>query len=172
MAFFLMAGAAVLEVVGAVAAILMIGEIRDAVRSELAEGGERASDTFIDGVVIGAVSLTAVVAVVCAGLWLWMAFKNRAGRNWARIAGTVLFALNSLSVVSGGFTNASGSVNGTAFTVGAPFAATVINVVIWAVGLAVVILLWTRPSSAYFKPVNPYGAQPLYGPRPPGQERS
>jgi hypothetical protein len=44
-----------------------------------------------------------VIALAFAGLYVLFAFKARAGRNWARIALTVLTALGVLALVIGGF---------------------------------------------------------------------
>src|SRR5262245_34114645 len=37
--------------------------------------------------------------VVTLGLWLLMAWANRAGQNWARIVASVLFGLNTLGLL-------------------------------------------------------------------------
>src|SRR5579859_7197739 len=43
----------------------------------------------------------AIGGLVLAALWLWMAWKTRTGRNWARIVSTVFFGL--LSIYCGKF---------------------------------------------------------------------
>lgn len=86
--------------------------------------------------------VTAVFAVVFAGLYLLCARKMLRGRNWARITGTVLSALvlafGVLALTSGV------ALGGTdAITVGL----TVIQLVL-AVGF--LYAAWTRPANAFF----------------------
>ena len=77
-----------------------------------------------------------VGALIGVGLWIWMGVKNRAGRNWARITGTVFFGLDTIFLLVG------------ISRLTAPAIAT--EVLIWAAGLATVILLWQRRNAAYF----------------------
>jgi hypothetical protein len=60
------------------------------------------------------------------------------GKNWARITGTVLFAIGTLDTFAG---------------LGAPIAGPVKiwAILVWLVGLAAVVFLWRRTSSAFFK---------------------
>jgi hypothetical protein len=85
---------------------------------------------------------TAVGALIGAGVWIWMALKSRAGRNWARITGTVLFGLDTIFLIA-------------IIAKGSPLEAAGASIN-WVLGLVVVILLWQRSSSAHFtKPVSP-----------------
>jgi hypothetical protein len=93
-----------------------------------------------------------------------MAFANRGGHNWARIVGTVFFgiatlsSIGSLAVVASGASTSMGS-SGTPLGTG-------LSILGWLIGLVVVILLWNRQSSDYFKPPPAaYG----YGYQPPTQ---
>jgi hypothetical protein len=76
--------------------------------------------------------------VIGALLWFFIAQNSKAGRNWARITGTVFFGIATLD---------------TLFGMGQPYgpAVKVYAVLVWLLGLAVVILLWQGSSSAYFK---------------------
>jgi hypothetical protein len=81
-------------------------------------------------------------------LWLWMARENGRGRNWARIVSTVLFGAATLDL-TGAFRWPPGiqlslvpTVNGS----------TIIPVLYWLVGAAVVWLLWRPASRAFFRP--------------------
>lgn len=78
-----------------------------------------------------------VGGVIGIALWLWMAYSCKAGKSWARIVSTVLFGIDTLSVLFGAV--ASGG------------AARIYGIVVWLVGLAAIILLWQRQSTAYFK---------------------
>ncbi|HEY2261888.1 MAG TPA: hypothetical protein VGI96_04605 [Streptosporangiaceae bacterium] len=77
--------------------------------------------------------------VIAAVVWIVLARSCQRGRNWARIAGTVLFALATVDTLVGLTT---------------PIAAVVRiwAVVTWLAGLAAVVFLWRRESGAYFRP--------------------
>jgi len=75
--------------------------------------------------------------VVTLGLWLLMAWANRAGQNWARIVATVLFGLNTLGLLLNVFRGSA--------SISVLFA-----VLVWLVGLGAVVLLWRKESSQYF----------------------
>jgi hypothetical protein len=89
-----------------------------------------------------AIGLFIVGGLIGAGLWLWMARSNRVGKSWARIVSTVLFAIDTISLLAsiGGASSVSG---------GGP--TRVYGVVVWLIGLAAIILLWQRASSDYFR---------------------
>jgi hypothetical protein len=80
-----------------------------------------------------------IASVIAIGLWLWMARANAAGRNWARITGTVFFALNTLFFL---------------LSVARPHASIglVLSLLVWLVGLGAVIMLWRKESAPYFTP--------------------
>jgi serine/threonine kinase PknH len=83
-------------------------------------------------------SATIVGALISAGVWLVMAWRTRRGRPGVRILSTILFVIDSLTVLS---THTHGLLTPSTW---------VISVAEWAVGLAVVVLLWDRRSTAYF----------------------
>lgn len=103
----------------------------------------RAGATFavVYGVVYGLtlhVLVSGMVAGVLAGLlWLWMAWKSEAGRNWARVLSTVFFGFQCpgvlFSVVDGRWT-----------------LALLAALIQWGIGLAALILLWRPESSQFF----------------------
>jgi hypothetical protein len=85
----------------------------------------------------GGVIVGAVLAVISAILFVWIARSCLAGRNWARATGTVLAA----AAVLGAVYNVSAGV------------ATVVLIFVVAVtviGLAAATLLWVGGSSAWF----------------------
>src|ERR1700749_2289708 len=69
--------------------------------------------TLTSDIGAGVIAGVVILAVIMVSLWLWMAWKNRTGRNWARIVSTVFFGLSCTSLysdVSGSVqTNVSGS---------------------------------------------------------------
>ena len=79
-----------------------------------------------------------VAGIIGVGLWVWMAWANKNGKNWARITGTVFFGLYTLDLVFVAARSASGI-------------STVFAIVTWLVGLGATIMLWRRDSTAYFK---------------------
>lgn len=89
-----------------------------------------------------AVGLFIASGLIGAALWLWMARSNRAGQSWARIVSTVLFAIDTISVLTSlvGATTASGGIP-----------ARIYGIVVWLIGLAAVVYLWQRESSDFFK---------------------
>lgn len=91
-----------------------------------------------------------VGSAIGAGLWLWMAAANKAGRNWARITSTVLFGLDCLFlliILIGASTLIS-------LAGGAAVAVVVASIVVWLIGLGAIVLLWQRESSDYFAAVS------------------
>jgi hypothetical protein len=70
-------------------------------------------------------------------LWAWMAWANNKGSRWARIVATVLFALNTISLI---------------FAAGRASITIIFVALGWLVGLAAVVLLWRKESTAYARP--------------------
>ena len=79
-------------------------------------------------------------------LFIWLAFKIRAGRNWARIAGSVVLLLGGM----GTFISFSSPTP-------TPAVYKTLNIISWFLALATLGLLWLpRESRAYFTtPKNP-----------------
>jgi asparagine N-glycosylation enzyme membrane subunit Stt3 len=85
------------------------------------------------GFVFGAILFAAVVA----GLWLWMAWAIRRGKNWARAVSAVLLGLGALRLLGG--------------LVGSPASVVTISWALsWLAGLSAVILVFQRSASAFF----------------------
>jgi hypothetical protein len=79
--------------------------------------------------------------LIGAALWIWMAQSSKAGKGWARIVSTVLFAIDTLNVLA--------SVGAGALHSGS--ATRIYGILVWLIGLAAIILLWQRSSSDYFR---------------------
>jgi protein-S-isoprenylcysteine O-methyltransferase Ste14 len=131
------------------------------------------SSAYDAGQLLGAI----IAGLVMGGLWLWMAAKNGAGRNWARIVSTVLFGLWCLDVIGSLLAVATGEDTATSVAV------LIAALAVWIVGLTALILLWRGESSGYFDATSQargmaayqahsaagpysYGQPPLYG-QPP-----
>ena len=85
------------------------------------------------------ISAAVVSGLLGIGLWLWMAWANKQGKNWARIVSTVLFGLATLDMVG-------------VFSQPKTLLGLVFPVLTWLVGLGAVWLLWRPDSTAFFKP--------------------
>ncbi len=86
-------------------------------------------------VVVGSI----FIGLVSIGLWVWMAFMNKAGKPWARIVATVLFGLDTLFLLLG--VARAGAAAGT-----------LVSILTWLIGLGAVVYLWRKDSTAYFSP--------------------
>jgi uncharacterized membrane protein (UPF0136 family) len=84
---------------------------------------------LIAGIVSGLIAIAA---------WRLIARASQAGKNWARITGTVLFGLATLDALGG-------LINPVAVPV------KILAFVIWLFGLIAVVRLWQAASTAYFK---------------------
>ena len=78
-----------------------------------------------------------VGGLIAAAAWILVARNCQGGKNWARITGTVLFAIATLDTIVG---------------LTAPLAVTVKiwGVLVWLIGLIAVVFLWQRPSTEFF----------------------
>ena len=88
------------------------------------------------------VVIAVVESIVAIGLWLLMAWANKAGQSWGRITASVLFGLNTALLLYG-------------FARGTVSIASAFALLVWAVGLAVIVLLWRKDASEYFAVMSP-----------------
>ena len=97
------------------------------------------TSTQLHAAEVSYVVVVVLSSVIAIGLWLWMARANAAGRNYARITGTVFFALNTLFFL---------------LSIARPHASIglVLSLLVWLVGLGAVIMLWRKDSGPYFTP--------------------
>jgi hypothetical protein len=86
-----------------------------------------------------AIGVLIASGLIGAALWLWMAQSSKAGKNWARIVSTVLFAIETINVLAGAAAVASGG------------ASRVYSILVWLIGLGAIVFLWQRSSTEYFK---------------------
>ena len=89
---------------------------------------------------LGAVAvLVVLVSLIEIAVWLWIARACKNGRSWARIAGTVLFAIHTLSTIALLGNSRPG--------IGL---AKLLDIIGWLIACGAVVFLWQRPSSAFF----------------------
>jgi hypothetical protein len=82
-------------------------------------------------------AFTIFAGLVPCGLWLWMAWKNGGGREWARVLSTIFFGFLSLELIP-------------AVLVGSSSMAGIADITEWLVGLVAIVLLYRRESSQFF----------------------
>lgn len=92
------------------------------------------------------IAYTIIVGLLAIGLWLWMARKNEAGRNWARISASVFFGLWSLYTYS-----VLGELTGGTTITGTLIVSIVLILALWVIGVVTIVQLWRPASTAYFK---------------------
>jgi hypothetical protein len=131
----LMYAGAALSTVSLVISLANIGGTKAAIkraRPSLTATQVNQLNTFI-------ITLAIISGVLGVALWLWMAKANGQGKNWARILSTVLFGVATLDLVG-------------VFREPTTLVGLVFPVLTWLIGLGVVILLWRKESTAFFKP--------------------
>lgn len=82
-----------------------------------------------------------ITGIIVGGLWLWMAWKTGAGRNWARVLSSVFFGFACLQLFLSISALARPGDTVPNFSV---------SLVEWGVGLAALIHLWQRESTEFF----------------------
>jgi hypothetical protein len=127
------AGAAV-EVIALVVALIARNSIRSALLKIHPNYTAAQLHTAVN---VQTISLV-IGAAVATGLWLWMAWANGRGHNWARILSAVFFGISTLDLIV------------TAAAVRAP-GSLIVGFVIWLIGLATIVLLFNRESNAFFR---------------------
>ncbi len=145
-AFYLMLAGAGLTLISAIIGLTQTSTIRDTIRNQHPDY----SSAKVDTAVHAGVAFAAVFGLIEVGLWVWMAFANRNGRNWARITSTVFFGISCLSVI--GLLAASAGGSGPFSAQKASGIGVALGIITWLVGLATIILLWNKESGPYFKP--------------------
>ena len=130
----LMYAGAIISGISFILGLVTIGSVRHTLEKDYPSY----SASKISSLVNAEIVVVVIAGVIGVGLWLWMAWANKRGKNWARITGTVFFGLYTLDLVFVAARSASGI-------------STVFAIVTWLVGLGATIMLWRRDSTAYFK---------------------
>lgn len=129
------------SLIGIVIDLATVGPLREKLVTLNNNGAKLTSTQVADSqhVAIGALIVAGVIGVV---LWIWMAQSNQAGKSWARIVATVLFGIDTISLIAD--INGASALSGTVAT-------RIYGIAIWLIGLAAIVLLWQRTSSDYFR---------------------
>jgi serine/threonine kinase PknH len=105
------------------------------------EFGRAAAQTAVmhnQNTMAGAMTIGLVAAVLGLACWAWLAVAARRGNGWTRVAGTALLAVYSICTLIVVF--------GTHRDPGPQFT----SVLVWAIGVATVIPLWSQQARDFF----------------------
>jgi hypothetical protein len=130
----LMYAGAALNAIEIIIGLTTIGSLRSAILSQYPHYAENKIHAVEVAVIAGSV----IFGALAVGLWLWMAWANGRGRSWARIVASVLFGLNTISVLT---------------QVAQPHAliSLVFTILVWLAGLGAIYFIWQRDSSAFYQ---------------------
>ena len=78
-----------------------------------------------------------VGALIAVALWLWMAWANGRGRNWARVLSAVFFGISTLGLL-------------VSFAAGRAVGDIIVGLILWLIGLAAIVLLFRKESAPFF----------------------
>jgi hypothetical protein len=88
--------------------------------------------------------VTVIGGVIAIGLWIWMAWANGQGRNWARVVSAVFFGINTLGLIVSLAARSSVAEMHTAGSI-------IGGVVIWLIGLAAIVLIFNKKSGPFYQ---------------------
>lgn len=128
---------ALVSLVSLIVSFATVSGLKDEITDRLREDDPNVSQSTIDAAFAIGIGFAIVMGGIGIFLWLWMAWKNGQGRQWARIVATVLGGLNVLFLLLG-LANPDLETATLVFSV--------VNLVLAA---AILILLW-RPESTRF----------------------
>ena len=129
----LMYAGAIVSAISLIITLVTIGSLKTAIHN----ADPSLTATKLHSAEVAAVAVAIIFGLIGIGLWLWMAYANKAGKNWARITATVFFGLDTLSIL-------------TSFRQAEPVLSRVVSIVVWLIGLGAIVLLYQRESSAFF----------------------
>jgi len=122
------------SLIGIILDLLMRHSIRTAIEQHSTNmTAAKINDTYHAELII-----LVIFGLIGVGLWLWMARSCLAGKSWARVTSTVLFGIDTLSVLTSAVVAGGGLTR-------------IYGIIVWLIGLTAIILLWQRPSSEYFR---------------------
>jgi len=91
----LMYAGAIISGISFILGLVTIGSVRHTLEKDYPSY----SASKISSLVNAEIAIVVVAGIIGVGLWLWMAWANKRGRNWARITGTVFFGLYTLDLI-------------------------------------------------------------------------
>lgn len=122
-------------------------KMKSQIRESLTGTTTGATDQAVQSGFIVSITTIIIIGVIGILLWLWMAWKNSQGRRWARVVAIVLTGINIVLTVTSSVTPnlQTGQTN--------TGVATALSYVMIAIGIVVVILLFTPASRRHFRHV-------------------
>jgi len=126
---------AALDAIGVVLGLATIGSLKAAI---VKHSSKHLTATQIHGLEVFSIVGTVVIGLIAIGLWLWMAWANGKGRNWARVVAAVLFGIDTLDLLL-------------SFTRASVIGALILGVLVWLAGLGAIILIFNKESTPFFK---------------------
>ncbi len=96
------------------------------------------ADMHTQNVMAGAMAVGVAADVLGLACWVWLAVATRRGHGWTRVAGAILLGIYSVCALIVVF--------GTHRDPGAQFT----TVVVWAIGVATIIPLWSQQARDFF----------------------
>ena len=106
------------------------------------------------GAVGAAIAILLVHGLIGTALWLWLARETRRGLRRARAWATVIFVIATVSGIG---------IDANAPSTGLTQAVSGID---WVIGLCAIVLLWNRPSRAYYRALTPPSVPQPFSPSP------
>jgi hypothetical protein len=129
----LMYAGAALEVIAAIVSVLTRGSLKSAIL----KNHPNYTAAQLHTAEVARAAILIIGALIAIGLWIWMAQANGRGLSWARTLSAVFFGISTLSLLLS--------------LVAARTAGTlIVGVIIWLVGLAAIILLFSKESGPFF----------------------
>jgi hypothetical protein len=125
---------AAISTVSLIISLIFISSVKPTLRTEFPKyTASQINSAFTAFILVAIIS-----AGIGIGLWLWMARANGQGRNWARITSSVLFVIETLTVLE--------ALRGPKKAIDLVF-----PILTWLVGLGAIWFLWRPESTAFFK---------------------
>jgi hypothetical protein len=126
------------SIVGIIIEILTV----NATKTALERRSPKLTVSQVNGSEHALIAGSIVGGLIATVAWILIARNCQGGKNWARITGTVLFAICTIDTIVG-------------LTAPLAAAARIWGAVVWLAGLTAVVLLWQRPSTAFFTAPRP-----------------
>jgi hypothetical protein len=143
-AVYLMYVGAGVALLGVITAVSLSSKIKTDIfnreRSNSRQVGAPYNIAQLHRIANGSFVILVVAGLICVLLWLWMAWANHRASGWARIVASVFFAFMT---VEAAISRSEAPV---------PLISVGFIVLQWVVGLAAVVLLWRRETTAYIGP--------------------
>jgi len=130
---------AAISLISLVVTLSTLGSLKQQIRDSVRTSGQNVTQSQVDAAFAGAIVFSVVIALIAIGLWLWMAWKNGQGRQWARIVATVLGVLNVIFTLL--------SFVGNRATGGAR----ILSVIDLVIAVAILVLLWRKESTDFYR---------------------